>query len=403
MSVLSNNIYGHKLQQEKLSNAIKSQRLPHALLFAGPEGIGKKKVAFALAQSLLCEARPKEPDVRATDEKSPPSPSPAPLHGLPSACGQCPACVAVEKRSNPHIMFVSPKGLYIKVDTIRELGRFLSLQSLAPARVVIMDSAHQMNLASANSFLKILEEPPDKVYFILISSSVSGLPVTIRSRTQILRFAPLSPEEILSVLKQTKAKEQKTEIQAGQASRQPTGKSPTNRQVANQQVEEQEDRWLVSVSQGSLSELEKWREKKEETKKALQLLRQISPKQELCSLKELTLLVKDREQALFVCHCWQKALREARLRQVGPVSSDTQPEGDVMEPVPTGTQLDGEVLDFLTPIRPNLLDLFFQKTIQMERDLKGHVDSTLVFDHFLFSCRNEIQNAEHYETFGKSL
>ena len=367
MGILLNNIYGHKQELKRLLNAIKSQRLPHALLFTGPEGIGKKKVAFALAQHLLCEAH---------------------THVLPSACGQCLSCVTVENQNNPHIMFISPKGLYIKVDTIREIGRFLSLQSLSPARVVIIDSAHQMNLSSANSFLKILEEPPNNVYFILISSSVSSLPVTIRSRTQILRFSPLSPKDTYSVLNQIK--------------------------VASVE-EEQENHWLVSISQGSLSELEKWREKKEETKTALQLLKQISPKQELCSLKELSLLVKDREQALFVCLCWQKIIREARIRQsaiTGHVPTNLLPDvalsskpnypshkhkktSTKSKSSPVMKALGGEVLDLLTPLSPNLLDLFFQKTIQMEQDLKRHVDCTLVFDHFLVFCRNEIQKQKN--------
>ena len=320
--MLFHNIYGHKGQIEKLLMAKKNQRLPHALLFAGPEGIGKKKIAFALAQGLLCEkAHP--------------------------ACGQCPSCVSVQNQKNPHIMFIQPEGLYIKVDSIRKISHFISLQSLAPARVIIIDSAHQMNLTSANSFLKILEEPPNGVYFFLISSSMSALLVTIRSRTQIIRLAPLLPEDIRAVVQKIK-------------------------------TEEEENPWFIEMAQGSMSVMEKWKEHRALIDQAWELLGKIDPEKSPCSLEELNDLVRNRQQALLVCSCWQKVLRGAR---VGKVTNN-------LDPIYGGQK---ELLVFLTQIKAPLLDLFFEKTIQLEQDLKAYVDSRLLFDNFLFFCRDKLQ------------
>ena len=175
MAQLLNSICGHKFQLDKLLNAKKNKHLPHALLFSGPAGVGKKKVALALAQTLLCEKE------------------------YP-ACGKCDDCVNVEWENSQHILFIQPDGLYIKLESVRQISKFLSLQSFAPARIIIIDSADQMNLPSANSLLKILEEPPQDVYFILISSHLSALPVTIRSRVQTLRFLPLKPVELNAVI-----------------------------------------------------------------------------------------------------------------------------------------------------------------------------------------------------------
>ena len=313
--MLLNNIYGHKWQIEKLMEAKKKQRLPHALLFAGPEGVGKKKVAFALAESLLCEQKP-------------------------SACGECVSCISIKRQNNPHVMFIQPEGLYIKVDSIRKINRFISLQSFSSARVIIIDSAHRMNLASANSFLKILEEPPSGVYFFLISSSMSALLVTIRSRTQIVRFAPLSQKNVLNIMQKTKQKKTKNL---------------------------EENKWIIEMAQGSVSNMEKWQEHKDLIKQAIMLLRHINPKNPSCSLDDISNVVRNREQALLVCFCWQKVLRGLRVG---------------------GTQ------DYGLPlISPYLLDLFFEKAIQVEQDLKAYVDFRLLLDNFLFFCRNQLENS----------
>ena len=389
--ILFNDIYGHKKQIAQLLTAKKSQRLPHALLFAGPEGIGKKKIAFALAQSLLCEVINKKPQNPSTPPaKSPvasastmPAPDvPATPDGqhLPSACGKCPACLSVKNQKSFQIMFIQPEGLYIKVDSIRAIGRFTSLQSLSLARVIIMDSAHQMNIAGANSFLKLLEEPPDRVYFFLISSSMSALPVTIRSRTQIVRFAPLSAEDIRLVLQKNCSKPEEKASMKGPAKK--------------------EEQWLIEMSQGSLSHIEKWRGHSDLMDQALELLGQMNPEKPPCSLEDLSNLVRDRQKALLVCSCWQRALKSARIRKAtknsqtaGRGGPNKEKQTSLRQGTKSAVALSGDkaLQDFLDQINAPLLDLFFEKAIQLEQDLKAHVDSRLLFDNFLFFSRNELQ------------
>ena len=325
MAQLLNNIYGHQSQLKKLLDAKKNKHLPHALLFTGPSGIGRRKVAWALAQTLLCEKQ----------------------H---PACGVCSSCINVEQEKSQHILFIQPEGLYIKVDSIRPISRFLSLQSFAPARVIIIDSAHQMNLQAANSLLKILEEPPQSVYFILISSHLSSLPVTIRSRVQTLRFLPLKPQDLRAAVQMNQKKNRKLKIPL------------------------EEEEWLMRASKGSVDNVEKWQENKGIRDQAFELLKKAVSGGENYSFGELSDLVKDRDQALFVCLCWQQILRDACIIQFGL-------EEEIVH------QDQQDVLSMLKVIPLGVLNDFFQKVVQLEQDLKRYVDSSLAFDNIFFQLR----------------
>ena len=331
MAQLLKNIYGHKTQLSKLLFAVEKKHLPHALLFTGPSGIGRKKVANVLAQTLLCE-------------KSHP------------ACGECSSCLAVEREKSLHILYIQPDGLYIKVNSIREINRFVSLQSFAPARLIIIDSAHQMNLQAANSLLKILEEPPANVYFILISSHLSALPVTIRSRVQTLRFFPLKPEDIYKVM-------QINEVKRTDAQR----TSP----ISSINLEE---KWMIRASQGSMDELEKWQENKNLREKSFQLLARAVSGQELNAFGEVADLVKKREQALFVCLCWQQILRDACMKKLNGSHIIHQDQKNI--------------LSILEKIPSAVLDIIFQKVVHLENDIKGYADSTLAFDNLFVQIRD---------------
>lgn len=327
MAQILNNIYGHQSQLKKLLDAKKNKHLPHALLFTGPSGIGRRKVAWALAQTLLCEKQ----------------------H---PACGECFSCINVEQERSQHMLFIQPDGLYIKVESIRPISRFLSLQSFAPARVIIIDSAHYMNLQAANSLLKILEEPPDSVYFIFISSHLSSLPVTIRSRVQVLRFLSLKPEDLRAVAKINQVRKGEKEISEAHL----------------------EDEWLIRASEGSMDNLEKWQENKHIRNQAFELLKRAVSGGESYSFGELADLVKDRSQALFVCLCWQQILRDACMIKLGL-------EKDIVH------QDQQNVLSFLKPMSFGTLSGFFQKVIRLEQDLKGYLDSPLAFDNIFFQLR----------------
>ena len=343
MAQLLNSICGHKFQLDKLLNAKKNKHLPHALLFSGPAGIGKKRVALALAQTLLCEKE------------------------YP-ACGKCDDCVNVELENSQHILFIQPDGLYIKLESVRQISKFLSLQSFAPARIIIIDSADQMNLSSANSLLKILEEPPQDVYFILISSHLSALPVTIRSRVQTLRFLPLKPVELNAVIEMNQVAKKEKEKKRDKIGKK-KGKETFSFSSENQ--------WMIRASHGSMDNLEKWQENKELREQAFDLLKESIMGRGLCAFGALADLVKDRNQALFVCLFWQQILRDACFIKF---SDDNIIHQDHKE-----------ILNILKEVPFETLDTFFQKAVQLEQDLKGYLDSPLSFDNLFIQIREKLK------------
>lgn len=169
-------------QWQQLQQSRQAQRLPHAILLAGPDGLGKRDFARDLAQSLLCE----QP---ATDG---------------SACGQCRACARYLADTHPDMFMLEPEetGKAIKVDQVRELIRQFALASHRESgyRIAIVQPAERMNLAAANSLLKTLEEPPANTLIMLLSASPSLLPATILSRCQRLDFSPPAHEQALAWL-----------------------------------------------------------------------------------------------------------------------------------------------------------------------------------------------------------
>jgi DNA polymerase III subunit delta' len=185
-------LVGHKDAAGMLASAYRAGKLPHALLLAGSQGIGKATLAFHLAYHLLkhpaFEHAPAE--LCAPDQSSP-------LYRQ-IAMGAHPAVLYLTRPPNE-----KTKGYrtVLTVDEIRKVNRFLSMTSHDGSyRVVIVDPADDMNTSAANALLKNLEEPPSRTVFILIAHSPGGLLPTIRSRCQMLRLAPLSTEELVIAL-----------------------------------------------------------------------------------------------------------------------------------------------------------------------------------------------------------
>ena len=166
-------IKGHDSIKERLFQSLKKQRLPHALLFSGTSGVGKKAMALALAQKLLCDSH--------------------------SSCGKCYSCLNVEKNESEHVLFISTENLNLKLEDVQSIHSFLAL-STDKFKIVIIDSVDKLNSKAANSLLKILEEPPVKSFFFFVSSEASKLPITIRSRLQTIRFNPLPLDIIRSLV-----------------------------------------------------------------------------------------------------------------------------------------------------------------------------------------------------------
>jgi len=198
------NIIGQKKVISLLERTIKSKRMPHALLFHGPAGVGKEAVALELAKALFCQK----------DEVY---------------CNNCSDCNRVGQLSHPDmiILYPSPRqpkndelqltresiiknpyyrnqpwaNPFILIDMIRNLKKTVSMTSYEnKGRVVIIMDAHRMTTEAANSILKILEEPLGKLTMILISSQANLLLPTIVSRCQKIRFDPLPWQDIETAL-----------------------------------------------------------------------------------------------------------------------------------------------------------------------------------------------------------
>lgn len=185
-------LHGHADAIAMLTAAYRSGKMPHALLFSGPLGIGKATLAFHLAHHLL-----KNPDHRtAPVELAVPDPDSAVFRQV--AIGAHPSVMHLTRPANE-----KTKGFktVLTVDEIRRVNRFLSMTSHDGAyRVVIVDPADDMNTSAANALLKNLEEPPSRTLFILIAHSPGGLLPTIRSRCQLVRLLPLEPRDLLTTL-----------------------------------------------------------------------------------------------------------------------------------------------------------------------------------------------------------
>lgn len=144
-------------------------RLSHALLLRGPAGLGKHAFAWRLAHSLLCST----PETEF------------------SACTRCRSCVLFAAGTHPDLAVVAPIDDHktIGVDQVRALGEFLALRPhTSTHKVVLLAPADAMNIHAANSLLKLLEEPPPGVVFLLVTAYPSRLPATVRSRCADVSF-----------------------------------------------------------------------------------------------------------------------------------------------------------------------------------------------------------------------
>ena len=185
-------LHGHADEIAFLSDAVNAGKLHHALIFEGERGIGKATAAFHLANRLLDPPRVLAgAPIGAIDPES--------SAFRQSAQGSHPGLLYLTRpRNDAGTGFKQA----ITVDEIRRVQRFFSMTAAGSDsyRVVIIDPVNDLNRNAANALLKLLEEPPARAVFILIAHGTGGLLPTIRSRCQILKFSPLSDDEIARVL-----------------------------------------------------------------------------------------------------------------------------------------------------------------------------------------------------------
>jgi len=174
-----------------LANAIKNDRVAHAYIFSGARGVGKTTAARILAKALNCVNGP-----------------------TPEPCGVCDSCKEIASGSSLDVIEIdaaSNRG----IDQIRELREMVRYApAVSRSKVVILDEAHMLTSEASNALLKTLEEPPDRVIFVMATTEPENLEDTIRSRSQHFHFRALTFNEIADRIKYI-AKEEKLEIADG--------------------------------------------------------------------------------------------------------------------------------------------------------------------------------------------
>ncbi len=184
-------VIGHEKILHRFARWLERDRVSGTYLFVGPPGIGKRRVALWIAQCLLCDESPST---------------------SLDCCGRCPACQQVATDQHPDLHFVErePDRQDIRVElltgdpdknTPEGLVYDISLKPFCGGRkVAIINDADRLNLSGSNKLLKTLEEPPPHTVIILISKSEYDQLPTIRSRAQIIRFAPLTRGQVKQIL-----------------------------------------------------------------------------------------------------------------------------------------------------------------------------------------------------------
>ncbi len=158
-----------------LKKALDSNRLAHAYLFVGPEGVGRETTALSFFGRLVCENK--------------------------IFCESCLPCRKFKKGLHPDVEILTPQGKSIKIEQIRALEAKLYFKPLEyEKRLILIPQAEAMTREAANALLKSLEEPPPYTLFVLLSQTTEALLPTIVSRCQIVRFKPLSFQVLKGLL-----------------------------------------------------------------------------------------------------------------------------------------------------------------------------------------------------------
>ncbi|PZQ43243.1 MAG: DNA polymerase III subunit delta' [Micavibrio aeruginosavorus] len=195
-------LLAHTEHEKILLKLFNEKKLPHALIFAGPSGIGKTTAAFRLARFLLKHGKDDNQDSLFGDVAPAPTsmdvPQSDPVFSLVASGGH-PDLRFFERPMNST---GTAKKTVLDVDTVRKIAPFLRMSSSEGGwRVVIVDEADMMNRQAQNAILKILEEPPPRAMLILICNRLGAMIPTIRSRCRTFHFAPLDAATLENLLK----------------------------------------------------------------------------------------------------------------------------------------------------------------------------------------------------------
>lgn len=292
--------------------AAKESRLAGTLLFSGPSGIGKKHAALALAQAVVCEK------------------------GVEGACGECGSCLRIEKGQSESLLQISPDGAQIKIEQARDALQFIGLRTLGRGRAIIIDQAHLLGPQAANALLKSLEEPPAATHFILVTPLAAAVLPTIRSRSQLVRFKPLSDSDLAKILG------------------------------------DQADEWVIEAARGSVEAARALLDSRDDFAQLEQATLQYMasamvafPSQEISDLRER---LRDRTAHSFVSGVIQGTVRDALRARSGLKARSKGAASDIAKS--------------LAQKNVNQLDSLAAKAVEFEFDLGRNVDRGLILETF---------------------
>lgn len=180
-----NKIVGHNKSIEYFKTVIERDDLAHAIILEGPNGIGKSKLGYKIAQATFCETKSGD------------------------ACGECRQCIKMLHDNHPDFLLIEPDGKQIKSAQIEAFQDFLNVKGYdSHNKVVLINDAEKMNVTSQNKILKTLEEPPEGVKIILVLNKSDALLPTVVSRCQVISLSGIDLDDIKQYLMDTLNKNQ---------------------------------------------------------------------------------------------------------------------------------------------------------------------------------------------------
>lgn len=169
-----NDIIGQRIIVESLRNAVKNNMITNGYIFSGPEGCGKKLLAYIFAMALNCSGEASH-----------------------RPCGSCSSCIRTSSGNHPNLEIVKPTGQSIKIKQIRQIISDAAKKPFESGhKIIIIENAEKMTTDAQDAFLKTLEEPPENTVFLLLAENLNILLPTIVSRCQIYQFKPVDMEEM---------------------------------------------------------------------------------------------------------------------------------------------------------------------------------------------------------------
>jgi DNA polymerase-3 subunit delta' len=314
MARILDSVVGHEEVISSLCRAIAEQKLPSQLVFYGPEGIGKKQVAFGLIQALFCERSCIGENAEAHSFLSLNSNIGSDSNLAQLACGQCGSCLRVAQNTAENLLVIRPEKNLIKIEQSHEILDFLSLQAWTTSknkitrRAVLIEEAHALNPQAANALLKVFEEPPENTYFFLITHRHRMLLPTIRSRAKMVGFHPLTADQI-------------------------------------QKVYPQAENWKILSARGSFQKLLSLDDPSNIRQQAVDCLKLLLEKPDEFIISSWRDQLKDREVAAQYLRWWMLFLRDAAVLSSGLVQASAPSTANVFAQASGQSTAKGSVQD----------------------------------------------------------